>query len=96
MTLMQSRTKRIETTLLAAFAPTLLRVEDDSARHAGHVGSRPGGETHFNILVVSVAFAGLDRIARHRLLHAALGAELAAGLHAVALTLRTPEEHAQN
>ncbi len=93
---MQSRTQRIETTLQAAFAPTLLRVEDDSARHAGHVGARPGGETHFNILLVSVAFAGQNRIARHRLVHAALGAEFTAGLHAVALTLRTPEEQAQN
>ena len=76
-------------------APSLLQIEDDSARHAGHAGARPGGETHFNVLIVSEAFAGRARVARHRMVHTALEAEFAAGLHALVLTLRTPEEHAQ-
>ncbi len=92
---MHSRAQRLQATLERAFAPTFLKIDDDSARHAGHVGARPGGGTHFNILIVSNAFAGQGRIARHRLVHAALGAEFAAGLHALALTLRTPEEQAQ-
>jgi BolA protein len=92
---MHSRAQRLQTTLERALAPSLLQIEDDSARHAGHAGARPGGETHFNVLIVSEAFAGRARVARHRMVHAALEAEFAAGLHALVLTLRTPEEHAQ-
>jgi len=39
--------------LTSAFAPKELVVEDDSARHAGHSGARPGGQTHFNVRIVS-------------------------------------------
>jgi BolA family transcriptional regulator, general stress-responsive regulator len=90
MTAMQSRAHRLETILVRAFAPSLLRVVDDSAHHAGHAGARPGGETHYSVLLVSEAFRGQSRVARHRL----VDAEFAAGLHALALTLRTPEEQA--
>lgn len=75
-------------------SPTLLRIEDDSARHAGHAGAAPGGETHYSVLVVSPGFRGQGRLARSRAVHALLEAEFASGLHALALTLRTPEEHA--
>jgi BolA protein len=89
---MATRAARLEATLSRAFAPTLLRVEDDSARHAGHAGAQPGGETHYNVLLVSEAFRGLSRVARSRAVHAAVAAEFAGGLHALSLTLRTPEE----
>lgn len=88
-----SRAARLEATLRQAFAPAELRVQDDSAHHAGHSGARPGGETHYSVLVVSEAFRGLSRVARSRAAHEALAAEFAGGLHALALTLRTPEEH---
>ena len=91
---MQSRSARLEAALTQAFSPTLLRVEDDSARHAGHAGARPGGETHYRVLLVSDAFRGMPRLARSRAVHATLAAELASGLHALSLTLRTPEEAA--
>lgn len=65
---------------------------DDSHRHAGHAGAAPGGETHYSVRVVTPAFAGLTRVARSRAVHEALAAEFAGGLHALALTLRTPEE----
>jgi stress-induced morphogen len=88
----QTRAARLEAILNAAFSPTLLRVEDDSARHAGHAGAREGGQTHFNVVVVSEAFRGMNRVARSRAVHAALEAEFADGMHALSLTLRTPEE----
>ncbi len=88
-----SRAARLETILQQAFAPTVLRVVDDSAQHAGHAGARPEGETHYSVLVVSDAFRGLSRVARSRAVHQALAAEFTGGLHALALTLRTPEEH---
>jgi len=92
MTEMVTRAARLETILNHTFAPALLRVEDDSARHAGHAGAQPGGETHYNVLLVSAAFRGLTRVARSRAVHAAVAAEFAGGLHALSLTLRTPEE----
>ena len=93
---MTDRTARITACLTARFAPTHLEVADDSARHAGHAGAAPGGQTHVNVLLVAAAFAGMPRLARSRAVHAALAEEFAGGLHALALTLRTPAEHAQS
>jgi BolA protein len=76
------------------FTPELLQIDDESARHAGHAGAAPGGDTHYRVLMVAAAFRGQPRLARSRAVHAALAAEFATGLHALALTLRTPEEHA--
>ncbi len=95
MSAMPSRTARLEAVLTRAFSPRLLRVTDDSARHAGHSGARPGGETHYSVLLVSEAFLGMNRLARSRAVHEALTAEFADGMHALSLTLRTPEEHAR-
>lgn len=86
------RAGRIEQTLRAAFAPEMLAVHDDSARHAGHAGAAPGGGTHFEVVMTSAAFAGQGRLARSRAVHAALAEEFAGGLHALALTLRAPGE----
>lgn len=89
-----SRAARIQDLVQAALAPTALRVTDDSARHVGHAGARPEGETHYSVLIVSPRFDGLSRVARHRLVTDALAAEFAGGLHALSLTLRTPDEQA--
>ncbi|MBS0561610.1 MAG: BolA family transcriptional regulator [Proteobacteria bacterium] len=86
------RAARIEASLAAAFSPAALSVTDDSARHAGHAGARPGGETHYSVLMVSEAFRGQSRVARSRAVHEALAAEFEGGLHALALRLLTPEE----
>ena len=92
---MKSRADRIEALLRQHLAPALIRVQDDSQQHAGHAGARPGGETHYAVLLVADSFRGQTRIARSRAVHALLDAEFQAGLHALALTLRTPEEHAR-
>lgn len=90
-----NRGDRIEALLRAALAPARLEVVDESQRHAGHAGARPGGETHYHVTVVAERFRGLSRVARQRLIYAALADELAAGLHALALSARTPEEDAR-
>lgn len=90
---MTNRASRIDTALRRAFAPAALRITDDSAKHAGHAGAAPGGQTHYSVLVVADSFAGQSRVARSRAVHTALDAEFANGLHALALTLRTPDEH---
>lgn len=91
---MNDRAARIEALLQQTFTPVVLRVDDDSRRHAGHAGAAPGGQTHYSVLVVADAFAGQSRVARSRAVHALLDGEFADGLHALALSLRTPAEHA--
>lgn len=78
--------------LTEALAPTRLEVTDDSARHAGHAGARPEGETHFSVTVVSERFRGLGRVARQRLVYDILAEELAGPVHALSLATLTPEE----
>jgi BolA protein len=75
-----------------ALAPSRLEIVDDSARHAGHAGSRDGGESHFDVLVVSAAFTGLGRVQRQRLVYAALAEELAGPVHALSLKAVAPGE----
>ena len=93
-----TRAARLTATLTAAFAPSLLLVTDDSAHHAGHAGAAAAGETHYSVTMVAEAFRGTNRVARSRAVHTALASEFGepaeGGMHALALTLRTPEEHA--
>jgi BolA family transcriptional regulator, general stress-responsive regulator len=84
--------QRITAKLTEAFAPDQLLVEDDSARHAGHAGARPEGETHFSVKLVSQAFRGKSRIERHRMVNAALADDLATRVHALAITAKAPGE----
>lgn len=84
----------IERKLTESLAPTRLEVVDDSGRHAGHAGHRGGGESHFSVRVVSVAFAGKSRVERHRMVNTLLAEELAGPVHALQLTAQTPEEAA--
>lgn len=75
-----------------AFSPLSLEVLDESDRHQGHAGHREGGETHFRVYIVSEAFRGKSRLARHRMINATLAAELQAGVHALAIHAAAPEE----
>jgi BolA protein len=84
--------ERITAALSAAFAPNELEVIDESHRHHGHAGWKEGGETHFRVKVVSAAFAGKSRLDRHRAINAALAAELAERVHALAIEARAPGE----
>jgi stress-induced morphogen len=92
------RADRLHALLTQAFAPSVLQIQDDSAHHAGHSGAPAGGQSHYSVMMVSIAFQGVSRVARSRAVHAALAAEFGpaeqGGMHALALTLRTPEEYA--
>lgn len=83
-----STTERIRAKLEAGLSPTSLEIFDESEQHRGHGGFREGGETHFRIVIVSPAFAGLSRIDRERRVHALLAEELAGRVHALTLSLR--------
>lgn len=85
-------TDAITAKLTSAFAPVRLEVQDDSARHQGHAGHREGGESHFNLVIVSEAFQGLTRVERQRRINAALRDELAGPVHALSIRALAPGE----
>ena len=74
--------------------PLELTIVDDSRKHAGHAGVEGlrGGETHFNIKVVSSTFENKPMITRHRLVYSILDVELREGVHALKLSTKTPAE----
>lgn len=75
----------IRARLAAAFAPDRLEVVNESHLHKGHAGDDGSGESHFRVIIAAPAFAGMGRVARHRAVHAALGPDLIARVHALAL-----------
>jgi BolA protein len=91
---------RITAKLTEAFAPSSLAVVDESHKHAGHIGhpgsGHPGAmsssETHFDVKMVSAAFAGKSRIERHRMVNATLAEELRGGVHALAIQAKAEGE----
>jgi BolA family transcriptional regulator, general stress-responsive regulator len=89
---MGSVASAIRDKLTAALAPTLLEIDDESARHAGHAGAREGGESHFHVTVEAAAFVGESAVNRQRRIHRILAEELRGPVHALSLTLRAPGE----
>jgi len=85
------RVPMIRARLTAAFAPTQLDIQDDSAKHAGHAGARGGGG-HFNVQIVSPAFAGKSLIERHRMVYAAMGDAMQNEIHALSIQAKSPDE----
>ena len=91
--------ERIVARLTEGLEPQRLDIVDESDRHAGHAGVRSGpghaqgvGGTHYRVRIVSAKFAGLNRVARHRLVYDLLPAEFADGLHALAVVAKAPGE----
>ena len=82
----------IEMRLRAALSPERLAVIDDSEKHRGHSGHDARGESHFTVEIVAPAFAGLNRVARQRLVNQALAELLAERVHALAIKARAPGE----
>ena len=89
---MGSVAQRVREKLQLALAPQRLDVVDDSARHSGHAGAGDAGESHFNVTIVSPAFAGMSRIDRQRRVYAILAEELAGPVHALQLSALAPGE----
>jgi BolA family transcriptional regulator, general stress-responsive regulator len=75
---------------LAILEPGLLDIRDDSAMHAGHVGSTGGG--HFSLTLVSSQFYGKSQIMRHRAIYQALQDLIPNFIHALSITARAPGE----
>lgn len=84
----------IEEKLTAGLSPEKLEVIDDSHKHAGHAGARPGGESHFTVVVTAAAFEGKNRVDRQRMVYALLADEMKGPIHALALQTNAPSESA--
>lgn len=82
----------IEARLRAALTPERLAVIDDSEQHRGHAGHDGSGESHFTVDIVSDRFTGQNRVARQRLVNAALAELLHGKVHALAIKARAPGE----
>jgi BolA protein len=81
--------EEIRAALQAQLAPQTLEVIDDSHLHAGHAGAREG--RHFTVRITSARFAGLSRIAQHRLVYHALRSLIPMGIHALAIEAHVPD-----
>lgn len=77
---------------LEALAPSRLELLDESAKHAGHAGAAPGGNTHWKLTIVSAAFAGKPTVARHRMIYEALGDLMQHPIHALSINAKLPDE----
>ena len=78
--------------LTAALSPSHLEVINDSHHHSGHLGDDGTGESHWTVVVESDRFAGLNRVARQRLVNQALADLLSSRIHALAIRARAPGE----
>ena len=87
-------TDTIRDKLSRAFSPERLEIEDDSARHHGHAGAHPGGESHFNVVIQAAVFEGQGPVQRQRAVYAALKEELAGPVHALSVKALAPGEAA--
>lgn len=87
-----SRRDRIYTRLNELFHPALLEVIDDSAKHAGHAGAKPEGQTHYTVIIESHQFTGQNRVQRQREIMAALQVEFETGLHALSIKASVPSD----
>lgn len=85
------RVAMIRERLTEALQPEDLEIQDDSAKHAGHEGAKGGGG-HFNVRIVSPAFAGRNLLERHRMVYDALGDAMRSDIHALSIQAKTPEE----
>ncbi len=85
--------EKIRQKLMIALEPTRLDVINESHLHAGHRNSPGTGESHYRVLIVSPAFAGKNRVARHRMVNDALADELKDRVHALALATYAPDEN---
>ena len=88
---MSERAQRIQASLEAALAPSLLELTDESAMHAGHAGAASGG-SHFRLKIVSARFEGLRLVMRHRLVYDSVHDMMHTEIHALAITALAPSE----
>ncbi len=91
MTINQHRISLFDADLRKAFDIQHLNIEDESHLHAGHAGAASGGG-HFKLTIVAPEFKGLNLVARHRAVYAALNQHIPQEIHALTIAALAPEE----
>ncbi len=91
MSVNQERIILFEADLQQAFAIKSLQIDDESHLHEGHAGAASGGG-HFKLTIVSPEFKGMNLVARHRAIYAALNRHIPKEIHALTIVALTPEE----
>lgn len=87
----EPRAARIRTRLESRFAPAVVSVRDDSARHVGHAGAR-NGAGHYAVRIESQAFTGRNLLERHRMVYEALADLMPGEIHALNIDAISPED----
>ena len=77
-------------TRLAPLDAMLIEISDDSSKHVGHTGNTGGG--HLSAKIVSKSFSGLNTVARHRAVYSLVADLMPHTIHALSLTVKSPEE----
>jgi BolA protein len=85
------RIDKIRERVIATFAPLECQLDDESHLHAGHAGASTGAG-HYRLRLVSDRFAGLNRIARHRLVYDCLRDMMQSEIHAINIIAIAPSE----
>ncbi|MGE0803560.1 MAG: BolA family protein, partial [Lautropia sp.] len=91
---MKPTLEQLRERLAAAFPQARIALADDSDRHAGHAGAA-GGAGHFSATIVSDRFAGLGRVARHRLVYDCIADWMPHRIHALAVKAYSSAESAE-
>ncbi len=87
----EQRVAMIRACLEEQLCPIELEIVDESHLHAGHPGARDG-RGHFRVRLISEAFDGLPRLARHRKVYAAVGDLMTTDIHALNIEAISPNE----
>lgn len=82
----EQRIQQMNERLIKAINPKRLEIIDESAQHAGHVGSQ-GGAGHFAVKIAATAFEGKGLVACHRMVYAALGNMMEKDIHALRIQI---------
>ena len=91
MNVNQQRIAAFDQDLRKAFQVQTLVIDDESHLHAGHAGAASGGG-HFKLEIVAPEFKGLNLVARHRAVYAALNRHIPKEIHALTIVALAPEE----
>ena len=91
MNVNQQRIAAFDQDLRNAFQVQSLVIDDESHLHAGHAGAASGGG-HFRLEIVAPEFKGLNLVARHRAVYAALNRHIPKEIHALTIVALAPED----
>jgi len=87
----------VERAIRAKLEAGLAPVSHLDVVNESHMHSVPrGSESHFKVVAVSPAFQGMGLLERHRRVNALLADEFRAGLHALSIVAKTPQQWAQS